>query len=91
MIPQPIVAVIMLYPLTDVQEEYHRKEQVSPMPENVWFIQQRITNACGTIGLLHALLNAPEGLRTSVIHPDSWLHSFFQDCPVALSPIAKAE
>ena len=64
MIPQPVASVIMLYPLTDVQEEHRRSEQVSPAPDDdVWFIKQRIGNACGTtIGLLHALLNAPKGL-----------------------------
>jgi ubiquitin carboxyl-terminal hydrolase L3 len=93
MIPQPVAAVIMLYPLTDVQQEHRRNEQkqVSPVPEDVWFIKQRIGNACGTIGLLHALLNTPEGLRNVAIRPDSWLHSFYQDCPVPLSPAAKAE
>lgn len=91
MIPQPVAAVVMLYPLTDVQEEHRRSEQVSPAPDEVWFMKQRIGNACGTIGLLHALLNTPEGLRTLSIRPDSWLHSFYQDCPAPLSPVAKAE
>ena len=59
MIPQPVTAVMMLYSLTDVQKEYHWNEQVTPTPDNVWFIQERIENACGTIGLLHTLLNAP--------------------------------
>ena len=29
---------------------------------NVWFIKQRIGNACGTIGLLHSLLNVPDSV-----------------------------
>ena len=88
MIPQPVAAVMMLYPLTDVQKEYCWNEQVTPTPDNVWFIQEHIKNSCGTIGL-HTLLNAPEGVRTVTIHPNSWIHSFYQDCPVALSPAAK--
>ena len=91
MIPQPVAAVVMLYPLTDVQEQHRLAEEVDPTPQDVWFVKQRIGNACGTIGLLHALLNVPEGLRTVSIHPDSWLHSYYQDCPAPLSPIAKAE
>ena len=91
MIPQPVAAVMMLYPLTDVQKEYCQNKQVTPTPDNVWFIQECIENVCRTIGLLHALLNAPKGVRTVMIHPNSWMHSFYQDCPVALSPAAKAE
>ena len=91
MIPKPVAAVMMLYPLTGVQKEYHWNKQVTPTPDNVWFVQERIEYACRTIGLLHALLNAPRGVRTVAIHPDSWLHFFYQECLVALSPATKAE
>jgi ubiquitin carboxyl-terminal hydrolase L3 len=91
MIPQSVAAVVMLYPITDVQEEHRRAEKVPASPDDVWFMKQRIGNACGTIGLLHALLNAPEGLKTVSIRPDSWLDSFYHDCPAPLSPVLKAE
>jgi ubiquitin carboxyl-terminal hydrolase L3 len=91
MIPQPVAAVVMLYPLTDVQNEHARTEQASPSDDDVWFIKQRIGNACGTIGLLHALLNVPGPLKEVSICPDSWLASFSEDCPAPLSPNAKAE
>ena len=91
MIPQPVIAVMMFHPITDGKEEFHQNEQVTHTPDNVWFMQDCIEHVCGTIGLLHVLLNAPEGVRTVAIHPDSWLHSFYQDCPVAMSPATKAE
>lgn len=91
MVPQPVAAVLMLYPLTDVQEEHRRTENVATAPEEVWFVKQRIGNACGTIGLLHALLNTPEGLKSISIRPNSWLDSFSHDCPAPLSPVSKAE
>jgi len=94
MIPQPVAAVIMLYPLTDVQEQ-HRRDEAAGVPENgdskVWFIKQRIGNACGTIGLLHSLLNTPEGIKAASIVPDSWLSKFYQDCPLDRAPVSKAE
>jgi ubiquitin carboxyl-terminal hydrolase L3 len=90
MIPQPVVAVIMLYPLSEKQEScYDQDELALSDTDKVWFIKQRIGNACGTIGLLHSLLNTPEPLRA--FKPDSWLHSFQDDCPNPLDPIAKAE
>jgi ubiquitin carboxyl-terminal hydrolase L3 len=90
MIPQPVVAVIMLYPLSEKQESCYDQDVLAMSDtDKVWFIKQRIGNACGTIGLLHSLLNTPEPLRAFA--PDSWLHSFQDGCPNPLDPIAKAE
>jgi len=90
MIPQPVAAVIMLYPLSDKQEAFRSQDNLcTDMGEDVWFIKQRIGNACGTIGLLHSLLNAPAPLDT--FQPDSWLQTFQKECPKSLTPIQKAE
>ncbi|KAG7372638.1 ubiquitin carboxyl-terminal hydrolase, family 1 [Nitzschia inconspicua] len=91
MIPQPVAAVLMLYPLTEAQTSTEQDDMVATAAaqDSVWFIKQRIGNACGTIGLLHALLNAPEPLR--MFQSGSWLESFANDCPIPLDPIAKAE
>ena len=91
MIPHPVAAVVMLYPLTDKQTEYE-DDPKSILKENdkVWFIKQRIGNACGTIGLLHALLNCPEPLQ-AFIETGSWLDQFRLDTPIPLDPTTKAE
>ena len=94
MIPQPVAAVVMLYPLTEKQTSYEKSSTTANQPvldksDSVWFIKQRIGNACGTIGLLHAIFNAPEGLRT--FPPGSWLDEFSRDCPSPLDPVRKAE
>lgn len=92
MIDQPVAAVLMLYPLTEKQTSNTQDDIVATeeiMQDKVWFTKQRIGNACGTIGLLHALLNAPEPLR--MFKKDSWLESFANDCPIPLDPVAKAE
>jgi ubiquitin carboxyl-terminal hydrolase L3 len=93
MIPQPTAAVIMLYPLSDKQEAHRKDDSIVPLSDDskVWFIKQRIGNACGTIGLLHALLNVPEGLRGASIDSKSWLGTFYDECPPALNPVTKAE
>ena len=88
MIPQPVAAVLMLYPLTPQQKEAASKQEdnivaCSDSDDDVWFIRQRIGNACGTIGLLHGLMNAPEPLNTFC--EDSWLHSFQQNCCLQVS------
>lgn len=91
MIPQPVVAVLLLYPLTKKITENEGNESVAleDMQDKVWFIKQRIGNACGTIGLLHALLNVPEGIR--LMSDNSWLANFSDDCPIPLAPVAKAK
>jgi ubiquitin carboxyl-terminal hydrolase L3 len=91
MVPQPVAAVLMLYPLTDNQTKNTEDDVVAveEMQDKVWFIKQRIGNACGTIGLLHALLNAPEPIR--MYEENSWIQNFSNDCPIPLDPIAKAE
>jgi ubiquitin carboxyl-terminal hydrolase L3 len=97
MIPQPVVAVVMLYPLTEKQLEHEKNEaaaaaaptgDASTTSENVWFIKQRIGNACGTIGLLHSLLNTPEPLNQ--FQPNSWLQTFKLSCE-SQTPVRRAE
>ena len=90
MVPQPVAAVVLLYPLTDQQESFRNQDKLALDQLNtLWFTKQRIGNACGTIGLLHALQNAPDAVR--VYRPHSWLAQFDADTPVPLDPVAKAE
>jgi len=94
MIAKPVVAVIFLYPLTEKQLQHESGKTVAPSTSDndnnkIWFIKQRIGNACGTIGLLHALLNTPEPV--SQFRPGSWLQQFQASCPASLDPVAKAE
>jgi ubiquitin carboxyl-terminal hydrolase L3 len=90
MISQPIAAMLLLYPLTKNQTSVvDDVVAFEAMEDKVWFMKQRIGNACGTIGLLHALQNIPEAIR--IFAQDSWLLNFAHDTPIPLSPIAKAE
>jgi ubiquitin carboxyl-terminal hydrolase L3 len=68
MVPAPCKALLLLFPITSNYERYYdevqRKIGAKELPgeshfasKGVYFIRQRIGNACGTIGLLHALLN----------------------------------
>jgi len=43
--------------------------------QQVWYTRQTIGNACGTIGVLHAVGN---NLNEYSIDPDSWFGKFFQ-------------
>lgn len=98
MIPQPVMAVLMLYPISKNQEDWRREEeeqrkqkltQVSP---KVWFMKQRIGNACGTIGLIHALANLPpQEQEQQQLVVGGWLKEFLDRCPATLDGYTKAD
>jgi len=82
-VAQPTLAVMMLFPVTPSYEVYRRQEQErieqqgQTIHPDVFFIRQTIGNACGTIGLLHALGNNVQVL--GVAH-DSPLAKLINDC-----------
>jgi ubiquitin carboxyl-terminal hydrolase L3 len=63
MVPQPVLAVLLLFPCSNNYEQFKAEEEarltkleqnISP---NVYFIKQTIHNACGMIALLHSIAN----------------------------------
>lgn len=62
MIPQPCVAYILLFPITEKTEQFRTDEEAQlaseKRAENVVWMKQTIGNACGTVGIIHALLNS---------------------------------
>ncbi|XP_010434654.1 PREDICTED: ubiquitin carboxyl-terminal hydrolase 3-like [Camelina sativa] len=69
MVPKPVLAVLFLYPITKKSEE-ERIEQDKEIKEKahsdkVYFMKQTVGNACGTIGLLHAIGNITSEIKIS--------------------------
>ncbi|TPX51121.1 hypothetical protein SeMB42_g01027 [Synchytrium endobioticum] len=62
-IPQPVLAVLLLFPITAVYEKYRKDEEArirkdgQTVSDKLYFTKQTIANACGTIGILHSLAN----------------------------------
>jgi ubiquitin carboxyl-terminal hydrolase L3 len=79
LVPQPCVAILLLFPINQKFKKYeeqeteriHKEGQICS--DEVFFIKQTIGNACGTIGMLHALGNCQEQLTF-----DWFLKSFFE-------------
>lgn len=91
MVPQPVLAVLLLYPLTKSQLENTPKDEdttATPPSTSAWFMKQRIGNACGTIGLLHVLANV---VPTQQQQPKdgTWLKKFLDDTQT-LDPLQRA-
>ena len=68
-VPQPVLAVLLLFPITDEYEKYRGEEEArigkdgQKVSDTLYFTKQTIPNACGTIGLLHSLANNTEALE----------------------------
>ncbi|KAG0497408.1 hypothetical protein HPP92_002099 [Vanilla planifolia] len=70
MVPKPVLAVLFLFPYSP-QVENERKDVHGQglgsvrkeIPENVYFLKQTVDNACGTIGILHAIGNLTSSIK----------------------------
>lgn len=93
-LPRPALALLLVFPVTETYEQ-HRRTEDSSLPEYtrsgaaepvVWF-KQTIRNACGLIGLLHAICN---GAASEQIVAGSDLDGLLRQA-VPLEPEARAE
>lgn len=62
-IPQPVLALILLFPTPDMDEDHLAKEklvsagQVDEITPKVYYMKQYLNNACGTVALIHSIAN----------------------------------
>lgn len=65
-VPSPLKSLIFLFPCSDVYEEFRSKEDAElkakniQHPKELFYLRQYVHNACGTIALVHAVLNNPD-------------------------------
>ena len=77
--PQPIVSVILAFPIKEMHKgmrEFIRANVDHETESSVWFIKQKIRNAWGTVGLLHALMNLSDFIDSNEFVQDSFLDKF---------------
>jgi ubiquitin carboxyl-terminal hydrolase L3 len=79
MVPKPVKAVLLCFPVSPQSEDFRTAQvtRVQELPPGVWFVTQTIGNACGTIGLLHAVGNNLDFLGP--LNEGSWANKFFTD------------
>ncbi|KAH9475517.1 Ubiquitin carboxyl-terminal hydrolase 3 [Psilocybe cubensis] len=91
-VPRPVKAVVLLFPI-DADGEARRAEEDSkiaregqPKIDNtIFWVKQTISNACGTIGLIHALANSDVTFT-----PTSLLQKYIIQCENK-TPLERAE
>ncbi|KCV71135.1 hypothetical protein H696_02086 [Fonticula alba] len=78
MVPRPVYAVLLIYPITPEIEEFQTRLYAGKKADtsaSVFFMQQTVENACGTVALFHSLLN---GRKALPIEKESVLDIFYQ-------------
>jgi len=69
MVPQPVLAVMLLFPISGSSEAHKQEEEKliqangQAVSNNLYFIKQTVGNACGTIGLIHCIANVRQKLH----------------------------
>uniref|UniRef100_A0A8D0DVS7 Ubiquitin carboxyl-terminal hydrolase n=1 Tax=Salvator merianae TaxID=96440 RepID=A0A8D0DVS7_SALMN len=93
MVPRPVCAILLLFPVTEkyetfrTEEEEKIKAQGQEVKSSVYFMKQTISNACGTIGLIHAIANNRDKIS---FETDSSLKRFLDDSST-MSPEERAK
>ncbi|CAF0872496.1 unnamed protein product [Rotaria sp. Silwood1] len=62
-VPQPVSAVLLIFPITDEHEKHRRREfeEAAHTPPDysqaIYFLRQSVGNACGSIAVIHSVAN----------------------------------
>uniref|UniRef100_A0A8C9B7D0 Ubiquitin carboxyl-terminal hydrolase n=1 Tax=Phocoena sinus TaxID=42100 RepID=A0A8C9B7D0_PHOSS len=92
MVPRPVCAVLLLFPITEkyevfkTEEEEKIKSQGQHITSSVYFMRQTINRACGTTGLIHAIANNKDKMH---FESGSTLKKFLEES-ASLSPEEQA-
>ena len=80
MIPKPVHSVIFLFPVGESSGPLETRYTENSTPEKndsnlPWFTLQSLPNACGTIAVIHSILNNLDHVR---VVPETWLAKFIE-------------
>ncbi|KAK7792357.1 hypothetical protein R5R35_009960 [Gryllus longicercus] len=91
-VPQPVLAVLLLFPCSDKYDEHKTKQEAEiakkgqVISDKVFYVKQIVTNACGTIALVHSVANNLEKIELK----DGHLKQFL-DTAKTLTPEERGE
>ncbi|XP_033219321.1 ubiquitin carboxyl-terminal hydrolase-like isoform X2 [Belonocnema kinseyi] len=72
---KPVLAMILLYPQTDEEAAENSKHPDTNVSPNIYFLKQFLSNACGTIALIHSVANNLDAIELQ----DGFLKFFFEN------------
>lgn len=60
-LPQPVLGLLLLFPINEKYKEFCEEmegtKEKDVVSENVYYMKQTISNACGTVALMHSVAN----------------------------------
>merc|ERR1711997_815569 len=91
MVPQPVKALILLFPMTDASEKFMKARADSmstkDYPSGLFYTHQTVSNACGTVALLHSVGNS---VQEFTLKDDGVLDQFYK-ATAQMNPQEKAK
>ena len=70
MLPQPCLALMLLFPVTEKYHEFSREQEEAmrgvEISDRLYYMKQTISNACGTVALMHSVINNVIGDQISL-------------------------
>ena len=68
MLPRPVLALMLLFPITEKYYEFQKEQEANISSQSVssklFYMKQTISNACGTVALMHSVANNVGGAIT---------------------------
>lgn len=80
-VPRPVLAVMLLFPISESYEQHKKQEESDilskgqEVPSEVFCMKQNLSNACGTIALVHSVANNTDKIELT----EGILYQFLQD------------
>lgn len=79
MVPRPACSLLLLFPITEnyekfcIEEEKRLTENPQKNSENLYFTEQTVGNACGTVGIIHSVANNRDSVKLNEGHLKNFL------------------
>jgi len=92
-IPKPVVAVVLLFPISEAYDAFCKEKDASitekgqEVSQNLFYLKQYVGNACGTVGVMHSLANNAEFVK---LEDGSTLADFIK-ATAGMTPEARGE
>ncbi|PZC73586.1 ubiquitin carboxyl-terminal hydrolase isozyme L3 [Helicoverpa armigera] len=78
-VPRPVLSVMLLFPVSDAYEEHKQKEESDILSKgqevssNIFYMKQFLSNACGTVALVHSVANNTDKIELAEGHMKKFL------------------
>jgi len=83
-LPQPVLSFLLLFPITEKYHQFSKEadEKIAAQTDlspNLFYMKQTISNACGTVALIHSVANNCGSQGNIKLEENSYLQKFISD------------